>query len=319
MTHLYKYVGASYLEKVLSSPSAVTLKCSYPKHFNDPFELFLTVDSRDEPEALAFYGEVIGEIPQVPTTCFSRSPDVIPMWAHYAEALTGVVVELNEEELSKEFPQSGFGDVDYQDSPDEWLTDMLQRAYMIKKPRYVYQLQRGAFSRAYYTKASAWRYERERRMLVRETETQLDDDLVLIEVPSHCVTAVIVGPRATQETKAFVRAWADAAQCTYYEVQIGRSSPQPYFQDATGATHAFDGQGIFMAQAACDSCGEPLSEEIFTCSWCRITEAHRETAARDNPYRMLERYGLLDSYIEDMHDISERGGQPRRDEPDSDA
>lgn len=54
-TSIYKYLGSSYLDHVLGSTDRVTLKCSYPKAFNDPYELFLTVDFSDDPEALAFY------------------------------------------------------------------------------------------------------------------------------------------------------------------------------------------------------------------------------------------------------------------------
>ena len=53
-TSIYKYVGRSYLDHVLGSTDRVTLKCSYPKAFNDQYELFLTVDFSDDPEALAF-------------------------------------------------------------------------------------------------------------------------------------------------------------------------------------------------------------------------------------------------------------------------
>ena len=38
----------------------MTLKCSLPRNFNDPYELFLTVNFREKPEALAFYTDVIG-------------------------------------------------------------------------------------------------------------------------------------------------------------------------------------------------------------------------------------------------------------------
>ena len=70
---LYKYVGASYLDQVVGLDGKVTLKCSHPRDFNDPYELFLAVDGNNDPEALAFYAEVVGDLPQIPTTCFSRS------------------------------------------------------------------------------------------------------------------------------------------------------------------------------------------------------------------------------------------------------
>jgi hypothetical protein len=83
--NLYKYLRPEHLEKILRGADRATLKCSYPKDFNDPYELFLTVDFRKRPELLALYQDVIGQLPHIPTTCFSRSPIVIPMWAHYAQ------------------------------------------------------------------------------------------------------------------------------------------------------------------------------------------------------------------------------------------
>jgi hypothetical protein len=85
----------------------------------------LIVYFSDDPEALAFYAEVIGDLPQIPTPCFSRSPVVVPMWTHYAEDLRGFAIEFNEVTMAEAFPESGFGDVDYQDAPDSDLSDLL--------------------------------------------------------------------------------------------------------------------------------------------------------------------------------------------------
>jgi hypothetical protein len=133
---IYKYAGPSNLNKVFASAEHVTLKCSHPKDFNDPYELFLTVDFNEKPHVLAFYAEAVGKLPQVPTTCFSLSPSVVPMWAHYAQNLEGFVIEFDEVKLVESFPESGFGNVDYRDATDARLTDMLYRASEIGKPRY---------------------------------------------------------------------------------------------------------------------------------------------------------------------------------------
>src|SRR6202051_1411211 len=100
------------IDKVFQLDS-VTLKCSLPKDFNDPYELFLTIDFNQEPDLLAFYADAIGEIPQSPTTCFSRSPAVIPMWAHYAQNHEGFVIEVSEEKLCEMLPEIACGDVSY--------------------------------------------------------------------------------------------------------------------------------------------------------------------------------------------------------------
>ena len=217
--------------------SSVTLKCSYPKDFNDPYELFLTIDFKQEPEVLAFYADAIGELPQLPTTCFSRSPSVIPMWAHYAQNSEGFAIEFDESELATAFPKSGFGDVDYRDAPDDGLSDTLHRAYHIGKPRYVYILHTGVFSAAYYTKATCWNYEQERRMIVGENEIRQAGDLMLVDVPHSCVSAIIAGPRASPDTRKSLQECAARFGSRYFDIRIGKTSAVPYFVDAAGSTY----------------------------------------------------------------------------------
>src|SRR5690554_4891940 len=100
---VHKYIGGGHLAKVFERRNYLTLKCSHPKDFNDPYELFLTIDFRVRAEVLAFYADVIGKMPQHPVTCFSRTPANIPMWAHYADNLSGVVLEFDETALASEF------------------------------------------------------------------------------------------------------------------------------------------------------------------------------------------------------------------------
>lgn len=301
--HLYKYISPAYLQRVLSARDKVTVKCSLPKEFNDPYELFLTIDFNEKPEVLAFYEEAVGQLPQLATTCFSRSPAITPMWAHYAQNLEGVAIEFDEEALAEAFPKSGFGDVDYRDSPDPGLTDTLYRAYGIGKPRYVYFLHTGVFSAAYYTKATCWSYELERRMVAHESEIRREGGSMLLDAPSSAITALIVGPRASAETKRFTIEYAERVGCAYLEMKIGRSTPAPYFLNSDAQPFVFNGQSIERAKHNCHSCKEPLFSDAEHCSWCLIEESHKQQAARRNPYRLFAHYGMLDSYIESMEAI----------------
>lgn len=301
---IYKYVGPSYLDKVFASPQHITLKCSYPKDFNDPYELFLTINFKERPAVLAFYSEVIGKLPQLPTTCFSRSPQVIPMWAHYAQDSQGIAIEFDEAKLAHCFPESGFGDVDYQDSASNDLGELLYRAYEIGKPRYLYMLQQGVFSAAYYTKATCWAYEMERRMIVRAKETRTDGPLILIDVPKECVSALVCGPRASPDTVHAVRAKAGELGCSYYDLRIGKSSPAPFLRDINGDAFVFKASGIEKSERVCSSCKEPLKGRGKRCSWCRIEDTHERNAAERNTFRMLAHAGMLDDYIKDMEQIT---------------
>src|SRR4051794_31212825 len=99
---LYKYLSPGNLDSMFARGGLVGLKCDFPKNYNDPFELFLGIDPTEASEEdIAYYIEILGEIPQMPTTCFSKRPDVIPMWAHYGRDHTGYVVEIDEKKLAK--------------------------------------------------------------------------------------------------------------------------------------------------------------------------------------------------------------------------
>lgn len=304
--HIYKYAGPDNIDRVFATPGTVTLKCSLPKEFNDPYELFLTIDFDEEPGALAFYKEAIGNLRQVPTTCFSRSPAVIPMWAHYARNLEGFAVELDEEQLREHFPESVFGDVDYRDTPDSALTDTLYRAYQIGKPRYVYFLNQDVFSAAYYTKTTCWSYEQERRMVIPESETRKAGDLTLIDFPSTCVSAIICGPRTSEANAKRLADIASTLNCKFYSIGIGRTSAIPFFISQEGTPHTFDGTAIRSCPQYCASCREPNNKDDELCSWCQIEDDHERDAAARNPFRMYARYGMLDSYIKDMNEIGHR-------------
>jgi hypothetical protein len=300
---IYKYAGTSNLNKIFASAEHVTLKCSHPKDFNDPYELFLTVDFNEKPHVLAFYAEAIGKLPQVPTTCFSLSPSVVPMWAHYAQNLEGFVIEFDEVKLVEFFPESGFGNVDYRDATDAGLTDMLYRASEIGKPRYVYLLRKWVFSAAYYTKATCWSYEQERRMIVQGSVTRRLDDVILMDVPKECVKALISGPRASVDTISALRDKSAELGCRYYQLKIGRTSSAPYLVDSLGDPFVFNGTDIVPSSQYCASCREPLPNKSKECSWCQIDESHMSEAASRNPYRMYAHYGMLDSYIALMDSV----------------
>lgn len=109
--NLYKYASPNNITHIFSELDKATVKFSLPMEFNDPFELFLTIDFNRNPEELAFYLDLIGDGMQFPTTCFSTSPVVVPMWAHYAQNSQGFVIEFSENKLKGAYPDARFGNV----------------------------------------------------------------------------------------------------------------------------------------------------------------------------------------------------------------
>ena len=124
------------LDLVFNRKDFCSIKCSYPKEYNDPFELFLGVDRNISVECLAMYREYIGQLPQMPTTCFSKSPIIPPMWAHYAENFSGFVLEFDFENKKKCFKDIQIGSVNYKNAPNPKLMEFIQYANATKKPRH---------------------------------------------------------------------------------------------------------------------------------------------------------------------------------------
>lgn len=296
--YIYKYASPDNVDNIFSRTEKATLKFSLPSEFNDPYELFLTINFKREPEELAFYLDLIGENLQHPTTCFSLSPSVVPMWAHYAQNHSGFVIEFSETKLKASFPEARFGSVKYSDTPTHDLSDLLMRAHQIKKFRYNLWLMSAVFSCAYFTKTLCWSYEQERRMIVDRSDPRVVGDLMLLDVPRDAITSIICGARATDETKAKLKAIAQDIGCRYMELRIGRSSAIPFMVDQSGNPLGFDNGQIDSIEYCCEECREPTVEGVFRCSWCDIDDDVRQRAAMSNSFRILDHYGLLESYLD---------------------
>lgn len=303
---IYKYIGPEILSLAFSKKGYVGLKCSYPKDYNDPFELFLSLDSYDAgPDILAFYQEILGAVPQLPTTCFSKRPDVIPMWAHYAHQSRGFVIEIDENCLLKHFPDTGIGDVDYKDYPESIELGRVNHAYTTAKPRHTYFLQRAAFGSAYFTKSSCWSYESERRAIFKESDVLTIDTHMILYIPIDCVSTVIAGPFSLEEHITDCMKLTESISCDYFEMKIGRSSMTPFFLNSESNCFQFDGDNLSAADNYCDDCREPLEgDEESICHWCLTTEDEKYDAALRNPMRLLERMGLLEDYLKVSNEIS---------------
>ena len=292
---LYKYVRPHVVPKMFGVGGNVLVKCSTPDEFNDPYELFLTLDFDIEPNLLAFYEDVVGRVVQAPTACFSRSPDVVPMWAHYGSEGQGAVIELDEDCLLSAHPELEFGDVAYREGPDPALNNLLKWAATTLKFRHSHALQTAVLSAAYFTKASPWSYERERRMVVPPEYLRSRRDRSFLVVDKACITGVIAGPQASPQVRRTLRRRAGQIGCTYYQTVIGKLTPRPYFKTAAGP-YTFDGERLLSARSACEECGEPLGRDGFRCSWCSMGDEEREAAAAENPLRLLAGVGLLEDY-----------------------
>ncbi|MCX5508223.1 DUF2971 domain-containing protein [Pseudomonas sp. BJa3] len=305
---LYKYMGPDIADRFLLADHKCTLKLSYLKDYNDPFEFFLTIDYNQEPEILAYYKEIIAMVTHQPVTCFSKSPLITPLWAHYASNSQGFVAEIDEaalnEWLESQESESSFGDIDYQDTPHDGMQDMLLRAYVVSKPRHVGWLWQAIGSAAYFTKQTCWGYEQERRLIADEkTAVKINEHLTLLHFPASCVTSIIVGAKASTETKAKLKEVATSIGCKYFEKHIGRSSTTPFLLDSENNTHIFNGNEITSTQDRCMHCKEPTHSESEACAWCMIDDNDVKNAANRNTFRMLNNAGILENYLDNFIQI----------------
>ncbi len=295
---LYKYAGPGLVKKALKRKGLAYLKFDYPKNYNDPLELFQTVrGEEDDPRVIAYYAEILGEIPQLPTTCFSRRPDIIPMWAHYAKEHAGFVIEFDERALCNTIPIGYIENVHYADEPGATDWGAIRYAATTLKPRHTYHIQSLAFRHAYLTKNKCWEYEQERRLIIDKQNFASERAPMLLKIPPNCVTALISGIHSTEEQLTYLRDAAKRFQCPHYKMRIGRSSPIPYFLDEKGFSLSFDGSQISRADNTCGSCGEPLSDTgMQPCAWCRITESDKGDAHINNPFTMIDDLGLREEF-----------------------
>lgn len=302
-------MGAEIADKLMMDEAHIGIKFSYLKDYNDPYEFFLIINYERTPDELAFYSEMIDMVLQQPATCFARSPTITPMWAHYAGNSSGFAIEIDEERLLEHLNILGIGDdsfiedVSYQDEPDD-IHNLLERAFYIGKPRYIYFLQRYIMDSAYLRKQTCWSYEQERRMVTSEQAlTKVNDSLLLLPVPVDCVTGFIVGKNADEPLKNKIRQLANHANARYLEMVFGRTTTEPFMLLDGHQSHIFLDGEIIPAAAACQKCKEPVSTRGKLCSWCSITEEHRRNAAFSNSFRALDDAGILEGYLSNMHKI----------------
>ncbi|WP_294133544.1 DUF2971 domain-containing protein [Sphingobium sp.] len=301
---IYKYFSANVIEFVFTRPSICGIKCSFPKDYNDPYELFLGVDLTVTPDLLAAYRELVDELPQWPTSCFSASPVVAPMWAHYGDNHSGFVVEFDVDTVKSNFPNIVIMDVTYRTEPSPDIAGHLQRAVGTKKPRHAYFLQQAVLNTAYFSKDVAWSYEQECRLLDQEDYCETIGDHKILQVPINCCTAIIVGKGAAPTTISRTKDIAAESGISWFHALIGKSMAQPFLEAENGARAVFDGTEICPAVKVCKSCAEPVLSNSSLCPWCSISEDHALEAAQGNPLRMLENLGMLENYYRKLEDLA---------------
>ena len=306
MSKIYKYFSHDKLDLVFRRNNYCGIKCSYPKDYNDPFELFLSIDPNIDPKLLAFYKDVVDDVPQCPTTCFSKSPTVTPMWAHYGGNQTGFVLEFDRDELKAWNENFILKNVVYQNKPNKDLEITLGHAAGTKKPRHSLFLQRAAFSGAYFTKSEQWNYEQECRLVVNDEDIEIVEDSKILFVPVETLSSIIVGPNFPAEQLLKSQELDEKIGLEWYQLNVGKSVSIPFMKNKEKIPFVASDDGITEPNNICDNCEEPVDVNLECCLWCRITENHEFEAAQTNPFRLLEAYGELENYFAGTDKIAKK-------------
>lgn len=311
---LFKFLGPDVVSKALGDDS-VSIRFSFPRDYNDPYELFLAPDKplRDD-DVRAYYEFFLHGIPQAPVTCFSRCPDSVLMWAHYCSESSGVCLGFDEDRLVDEFDYAFIHDVEYSDEPATISTDVVEYAATTTKRRHTVRVLEIANRAAYFRKRADWAYEKERRLVVVSDAVHEVGGVQLANVAASCLTVILVGARASESVAELTERRAAAYGVPALRTNYGRLSTQPFFTSASG-TRVWEEPEFVQVARACVDCGEPVNAE--RCEWCALSSDRVAAAGTGNALVIGLRLGVIDGLSLSFDDIEPRGrrvGESRDDD-----
>ncbi|WP_269934580.1 DUF2971 domain-containing protein [Serratia liquefaciens] len=195
MVRFYKYVGIESAKIIIKD---ATLKFTNPIDFNDPFDYHPTVDAKEFNKFIKRINNEIGDgikryktshsqlkihlqelrsskfremyTKNMSVSCFSKSPFILPMWAHYANNHEGCVIEFeykNEAKFFSEYFSLGIGDLSK-------ILVPFDVNYSKERPRLFDEHGRtNSHNTGFYaclTKAKEWEYEQEMRVVTMQPQ-----------------------------------------------------------------------------------------------------------------------------------------------------
>jgi|SRR5579884_938085 len=278
---LFKYLSPEGASHVLQRGGDVQLRFAFPGDYNDPYELFLETDRRLRSQShRAFYKFFLGNLKQFPVTCFSKRPDSITMWAHYAREGSGVCIAFDEDELTDQFPVAFVGDVTYHDGPAQINAALVAHAYETGKGRHTQWLLNDAYGLAYFAKRSDWQYELERRMIVERDALRQYNRRLFARIPGRAVRYIIVGLNAPRALRHLGMRRAEHLRASFLELRIGKRYYRPFFAEGSDDVYLCNRSSFQKVRSVCAQCGEPARlNSAGLCASCRIEDAELARAS----------------------------------------
>ncbi len=307
MKYIYKYCPGNLFDIIFSDEGNFSIKFSKLEDFNDPYEYFLTINYDTTADKLATYQEMLTMQLTYLASCFSKSPVITPMWAHYADNFKGFVLEIDEENLinylNEQKLSPKISNVEYSNHPSAYLDECLAYATIRCKFRDIYKFQSAILYHAYFIKQKCWKYEKEKRIIL--PERVFNNNNKLLWCPNKFIKSIVVGYKATENEKNYLKDLTQKYKINYYEIYPSKISLNPFLVDINSKTHKYTKNGIKPARYYCPICNEPIKKNQKLCAWCNVTETDKNEAHYRNSFIALARAGLLNKYINDMNRISE--------------
>jgi hypothetical protein len=279
---LFKYVGPDAAPKVFERTDELSIRFGLPKTYNDPYELFLQPEPPlQHEEHRAFYDYFLGEVVEAPVACFSKRPDSVVMWAHYAKDGAGICLAFDEDELVDQFPLAYVGDISYSDGSAKVSSDLIKYAFETGKRRHTFGLLRIGHRAAYFMKRSDWKYEAERRVVVTPDAVENRKGVLLGKVNPKTLRYIILGPNADLDVRKLCQERARDWGIPLTELRIGSRTFEPFFTGPDVSARTWSGVDFVKGAQVCRECGEPTDLlESGKCQWCDIAEEVRESATQ---------------------------------------
>lgn len=227
MNSIYKYMP--YREAYLDN---FNLKLSLFGEFNDPFEMvmgnyFSSLPQDEYEQAIkhssfhndaanyidAYWNVQSGARASTGVICFTRKPDNLLMWAHYAVNHRGICVEFdrNAPHFTGKYKNASKSIFTDELRPDYYQNIGVLRDvdYQIERPSYIDPNELEYDTDSWFVKSPDWKYEEELRMLVSldiASTKEVDSDNVsptmhFIDIPPPYLKSVILGCQMKPEEK----------------------------------------------------------------------------------------------------------------------
>ena len=192
---LYKYCNSDGFDILDYS----RLKITRASEFNDPFDLTFGIDFEESGSEKNEQGLtkkwILESIERTMNSlnkkfgiaCFSRRPDIIQMWSHYAENHRGIVIGLEENEIIED--RSYLVEVRY------------SKAMLLFPLRASIEDYEKGFKDVLGRKESGWCYEEEVRIYA-ELKEQDKDGNYYVEIPPSSIREIYLGLRSPETSIA---------------------------------------------------------------------------------------------------------------------